>query len=740
MGWHMLLLEKFIFLKKRYFFLIVLFLSLSFGVAYATTLGGEGSSDEGELVHRMVLLVFQLSIIIFAARLGGSIFKRYHLPSLLGEIMAGSIIGPSLLGSIPFPGFAHGFFPHQGSFPVSLELYSFATVASIVLLFLVGLETDIEMFLNCSLAGSVVGIGGVVVSFILGDVAFVFLAPYFLEGNFSVTDPVPLFMGVISTATSVGISARILSEKRKMDSVEGVTIISGAVIDDVLGIIVLAIVLGVVRSGEVQWKQVANIAGKAIGVWLVFTAIGLYFAGHISRYLKKFRDKDLIAIMGLACALFMAGIFEKSGLAMIIGAYIMGLSLSKTDLSLVIQEHLSSLYCFLIPIFFCVMGMLVNFQEMFSPKILVFGLIYMIFAVLGKIVGCSFPALFLNFNFRGAMRIGMGMVPRGEVALIIAGIGLSAGIIGEDIFSIAMIMTFMTTFLTPPLFSKMLDSDKPILRKEKEVSRDYHQIIYTMPNVETADLILSKVVEAFEGEGFYVHTFHMQQGFYQIRKGQTFISMKYSPEKIIFDCLEKDAAFVHTLFYEVFAELEKIMRNLQQVTDKEKIGNKIFEGEIQTHKQVSHITSVINPKTVEISLKGKSKDELIKEMVQFFVHAGELTQEQAGAALLDVLKREETMSTGMQKGIALPHAKTTAVPKMMCAVGLKKEGINFDSLDKKPAKIFIMTLTPREAQESYLQFMAEISKCLMNKENYQKIMSSTSSEDLYSVLTSASFS
>lgn len=695
-----------------------------------------GNGQEPDLIHKMMLLVFQLAIIIFAAKIGGLIFKKLKLPELLGELMTGSIIGPYLLGGISLPGFPRGIFPHHLDFPVSPELYAFTTVASIILLFLVGLETDLETFLKFSIAGSTVGIGGVVISFLFGNFTMVWFSPSILGVQYHFADPVPLFMGVICTATSVGITARILSEKRKMDSIEGVTILSGAVIDDVLGIIILAIVLGISKSGRLEWVNVAMISAKAFGVWLGFTTLGIIFANHIGRFLKLFKDKQMISVMGLAMALLLAGIFEQAGLAMIIGAYIMGLSLSKTDLSLLIQENLSVLNKFLVPIFFCVMGMLIDFHEMFSVKAISMGLIYTFFAVIGKIAGCSIPSLFLNFNVRGAVRVGVGMIPRGEVALIIAGIGLSAGILPHDIFSISIIMTFLTTVVTPPIFSKILDSDKSVLRKERKIKKSSQSIVYNMPNLESAELILAKVILEFEQDGFYVHKYHIAGGVYQIMKDETIITMHYDPKTITFDCQANDVTFIHTVFYEVIADLERLMKNLQQVTHKEKVGKKIFQSTRRNLIPIqTKFPALLDSQSVTLNLKGTTKPEIISEMVHLLARSGKIKKHDIEKIIQEILNRESTMSTGMQSGIALPHSRSSFVDEMMCAVGINKEGVEFKSLDKQPTKIFILTLAPKESTESYLKFLAEVSRFLLDREIYEMIISAQSDAKLYEIFT-----
>lgn len=689
-----------------------------------------------DLVASMVNFIFQLSIIIFAAKIGAAIFEKLKLPSVLGEILAGVLIGPYLLGALPIFGFEKGVFPLQAGFPITNELYGIATIASIVLLFLVGLETDIETLLNFSVAGFAVGLGGVIVSFIFGDLTSVLFSKYLFGVQYGFGHPVSLFMGIISTATSVGITARILTDKRKMDSPEGVTIVAGAVIDDVLGIITLAIVISVIKSGKVSWAHIGLVSLKAIGIWLGFTIIGLSFSHYLSEFLKKLRDKSTIAVISFALALFLAGLFERSGLAMIIGAYVIGISLSKTDLSLVIRENLSILYKFFVPIFFCVMGMLVNIKEITSGKVIIFGLIYVVFAVLGKLIGCGIPPLFLNFNGRGALRIGVGMIPRGEVALIIAGIGLSTGILIHEAFSVAVLMTFLTTLITPPIFAKMLESEKPVMKKELQIKTEHKEIVYHMPNPETAELILSKVIEAFENEGFYVHLLNIEEKIYQIRKYQTFIAMRLTHDKFIFECLNKDTTFIHTLFYEVISDLDRLMEQLQRITDIRAIGKKIFDEKNGVKIEKFDISKFMNPLSVEVNLKSSSKTEIIEELIDILIRAGKLNHSKRKDALKDLLEREASMSTGMENGIALPHAKSDAVNHLVCVVGLKKEGVEFSSLDGKPSKIFILTLSPSQTHEAYLQFMSEMSKMLINKDSYNKILSCEKNAQLYGVINS----
>ncbi|MDA8218782.1 MAG: cation:proton antiporter [Dehalococcoidales bacterium] len=393
--------------------------------------------------------MLQLSVILIAAKIGGEIFERWlKQPSVLGELLAGVAIGPFALGGLDVP-MIGAMFGHvvaepgeAAVIPVSTELWAVAQIGAVILLFYAGLETDFRLFFRYSGPAFVVGMGGVILPFLFGDLATVFfgLADHFL-------DPEALFIGTIMTATSVGITARVLGDIHKLDTAEGVTILAAAVIDDVLGIIVLAVVASLGASGQVSLGELALIGGKAMGFWIGLMLVGIALSGWISRFLSSFRSDGAAVALALALAFLAAAVAERFGLAMIIGAYTMGLALSNTDIAESLREPMDSVFHALVPIFFVVMGMLVNFPAM--GPVIVFGFALSVLAIIGKVFGCGLPALAVGFNALGATRIGLGMMPRGEVALIVAGVGLSSGVIQQDIFGVAIMMTFVTTVLAP---------------------------------------------------------------------------------------------------------------------------------------------------------------------------------------------------------------------------------------------------------------------------------------------------
>jgi Kef-type K+ transport system membrane component KefB/mannitol/fructose-specific phosphotransferase system IIA component (Ntr-type) len=681
-------------------------------------------------------LVLQIGIILFAVRLGGRLVKKIGIPPVLGELLAGVVIGPYALGGISLPGFAHGIFPlgESGGLAVSTELYAFATVASIILLFASGLETDLALFLRYSVVGGVIGMGGVVFSFAAGALCGVFL----LHASFM--DPRCLFLGILTTATSVGITARILSDQKKMDSPEGVTILAAAVFDDVLGIIMLAVVLGIVAlvsghanaaaggMGGLSASAILGIAGKAFGIWLGVTALGLIFSKQLASFLKVFKHSFDFSVLALGVALILAGLFEKQGLAMIIGAYIAGLSLSKTDIAAVIQERIHGLYEFFVPLFFAVMGMMVNVREIFSVPVLIFGAVYTLAAIISKVAGCGGPALLLGFNAKGALRIGTGMVPRGEVALIIAGIGLASGVLSNQLFSVIILMTLVTTLAAPPLLSAALKIPGQGTRKNVK-DEDSAQAVWEFENDEIADLVVDILLKDLRAEGFYVQMMNIDEGLSQARKDDIALSITEEESTVTIEASKSDLPFVKNAIYEVILGLSDTIQKLKASADPAEMKKELLDKDGRASRDV---LSLIEPQTISLDLRGETKEEIITELVDMLAAAGKLLDRDA--ALTAVFEREKSMSTGMEHGIALPHGKTDGIADIAVAVGIKRKGINFDSMDGEPSRLFILVVSPKKAGGPHVQFLAAVGSVLKDEALREAVIHAASVDEAVQLL------
>lgn len=535
------------------------------------------ASGGGIMASAMQQFILQLAVIIIAARLGGFLFRRWlRLPEVLGELFTGMIIGPYALGGLHWQDLGP-LFPHSGEgfVAISQPLYGLATLASVLLLFMAGLETNLKLLLRYSFAGIMVGLGGVAASYVLGAYCAVLFGV-----SDHLFDPPAMFLGVISTATSVGITARILAERRKTDSPEGVTIMAAAVLDDVLGIVLLAVAVGLSQaetaSHGIPWASISMVAAKAMGFWVVCTGAGILLAPRISRVLKRLRSPAAMTSLAFGLALLLAALSEKSGLAMIIGAYIMGLSLSTTDLAEFLQEHLRGLYELVVPVFFCVMGMLVDLSTL--PQVLAMGLVYTLLATAAKVLGCGIPALFTGFNVRGSLRVGLGMLPRGEVALIIAGMGLALGVIPQSIFGVAIMMTVLTTLLAPPLLVAAF-RDGSGVRGESGI-RPPEDIRYHLdfPSGDVAEFVMSRFVRAFRREEFFVHNLRGEGRSYQMRKDELAFSISQEGATIELHMSPGNQHVVRFIVLEELLAMEDVFEACRKVKDMQAMGSDLLNG------------------------------------------------------------------------------------------------------------------------------------------------------------------
>ncbi len=702
--------------SRAYPALIAVALSLP---TIAQAASAEGTGGGTDLTSRMMMLAIQLGILLFAARLGRMWFERWKLPGVLGEVAIGIAIGPYALGGWPLPalGFPQGLFPafHVTSgetFAVTPELYGFCTVASILLLFMVGLETDLALFLRYSLPGAMVGLGGVAASFLLGAGIGCMWLPRLTGEVYRLTSPPIIFMGVLSTATSVGITARILSEVRRLDSPEGVTILAAAVIDDVLGVILLATSLGVIssgaRGGRANWAAIGQLVLKTFGIWLAATTIGLLASRRISALLKMFRDRMAIAMMAFGLALIAAGIFEEAHLAMIIGAYVTGLSLSRTDISRMIVEQLHPVHALLVPVFFVVMGMLVDVRALMSWPVLGFGAVYTAAAIFAKVVGCGIPALGCGFNFRGALRVGMGMVPRGEVALLIAGIGVSTGYLSPQVFGVGVLMTMVTTLVAPAVLIRQFRTSASGTRTAPSVNEPPPMVV-EFPTVETARWVAARLLELLAGEGFFAHELDPGGGIYQLRKDDAVITFEQDGTRVAFRHRPREAALIHTALLEVAADFERMLAELRTPLESASL-SRALAGVQANGRPLSLLPTVLRPSAMAPRLRGATREDAIAELVELLATAGLVRDTEEARRV--VLEREAVMSTGLQHGVALPHARTDAVSEIVCAVGLAPRGIEFGCLDSLPARIVVLTLAPRSGPVPYVQLLSELGQRL----------------------------
>jgi len=396
-------------------------------------------------MNEITALLFDLFVVFLVAKVAAELFKRIHQPPVIGELLAGVLIGPYALGLIGAPdaGLVAAFHGDVAAAQEAIDLvyHLVAELGIVVLLFFVGLETRLADILRVGGRAGVVAVLGVVIPFALG---YGLMGP--LLGYLSVES---IFVGAAMVATSVGITARVLRDLGVIASTEARIILGAAVIDDILAMVILAVVAGLATTGSVSVVDVGVIAGQA----LLFTAfVALVGTGAMRRYglgLGRLKMDGAPLAVSLLAMLGLAALSASIGLAAIIGAFLAGMVFAEAREHFDLEHQALPIYQFLVPFFFVLTGAQVDWRLFLDGGIMGIALAVTVLALLGKVVGCG--AGVLGLGGRSAAIIGVGMAPRGEVGLIVASLGLSLGAIPTQIFSVVVIMSILTTLVVPPV-------------------------------------------------------------------------------------------------------------------------------------------------------------------------------------------------------------------------------------------------------------------------------------------------
>lgn len=380
----------------------------------------------------------ELAIILLSTKVMGILFRKIGLPQVVGALVAGLLIGPAIWG--PLTG--GKFVPVTGS--ATLDVL--AELGVIMIMFSAGLETDLKELKRNGLKAGLIALMGVAVPLGLG---FAVALPFF-GANSADSVLSCVFVGVIITATSVSITVETLKELGKLNGAVGTTILSAAIIDDVIGIIILTVVTGLKNPTADGETYMVFVSTALFFITAILVGIGLNYLFRAIE--KRWPHTRRVPIFGLVICLLYAYCAEKLfGIADITGAYVAGIVLSNTKETSYIDRKIDvSSYMLFSPIFFASIGIKTSFSG-FSTDILWFALLFVLAGIAGKIIGCGGMAKLCRFTWRDSLSIGVGMIARGEVALVVTQKGLAAGIIGSQYLTATVLLVIVTSFLTPVL-------------------------------------------------------------------------------------------------------------------------------------------------------------------------------------------------------------------------------------------------------------------------------------------------
>jgi len=369
----------------------------------------------------------------------GELFLALKLPEVLGELFAGIIFGPYTLGSA---------IQIYGTPLVEFNdiVFAIAEIGAIVILFVAGLEMTFARFKAVGIPSFMVGTSGVILSFALGYITYTMFGY-----SFNTT----ILLGATLTATSIPITVRILEELGKMNDMESRIMINAAVIDDVLALVTLAIITSIIKGAAFSYFEIFSILLKTIIIWLVFMTVSAYVIPHFVRASTLLKAEGSVRAIAIALCFGLAALASGIGLSPLMGAFTAGMAIAGSRAIAHVKEFTSNIKLIFSPIFFGVMGAAVNISK-FSLNTAIMMAILVVIAFVSKLVGCGLPAAIYLKDRAMGLRVGIGMISRGEVGIMIASIGLTAGILTEDIYLEIIGMVIATTILTPMLLKLSL--------------------------------------------------------------------------------------------------------------------------------------------------------------------------------------------------------------------------------------------------------------------------------------------
>jgi Kef-type K+ transport system membrane component KefB len=389
-------------------------------------------------------IVLTLGMLLFASKLFAELFHRIKMPVVLGELLAGIIVGPFALGALPF-------FDGKPLVVLDETVRHIGELSAIVILFIAGLEITPREFMKGGISSFTVGSIGVIVPFFMGYFVFVIFGFRTLES---------LLVATALTATSIAISIQVLTELGKMQSKEARLILGAAIVDDILAIAALSVVTTMVQTGNTSPDIISVIflVIKILGLFATLLTGSVLIVPRILHVEKLWKSKGSIEGVTTASFFGAAAVAAFMGLSPIVGAFAVGMAVASTKLMKRVEEYVEKLQIIFAPLFFAIIGAQVDLRGV-NLTVLYLSAVVISIAIFTKLIGCGIPSLLFLRDKSKAMKVGIGMISRGEVGLIVAGVGVTSGALSADIYTTLIIMVAVTTIVTPIWLKKSYEKE-----------------------------------------------------------------------------------------------------------------------------------------------------------------------------------------------------------------------------------------------------------------------------------------
>lgn len=398
--------------------------------------------EQGEsLIHVLI----SLAILLFAAKIFAELFNKLKLPAVLGELLAGIIVGPFALGALPL-------FDGKPIVVLSETVREIGELSGVVILFIAGLQITPKEFLKGGAASFTIGACGVVVPFFVGYYAFTLFGLAALQS---------ILIATALTATSIAISVRVLTELGKMQTMEARLILGAAIVDDILAIAVLSVVTTMVQTGDMTPNilDITFLILKILGIFAALLIGAIFIVPKILHAERLWKSRG--SIEGIVTASFFgaSGIAALVGLSPIVGAFAVGMAVASSRIIRRVEEYVDKLEIIFAPLFFAIIGAQVDLTGV-NLNVLYLSSIIIIVAIVTKLIGCALPAMIFLKDRTKSLKVGIGMISRGEIGLIVAGIGVTSGALSSNIYTTVIIMVAITTIITPIWLKKAYSKEQ----------------------------------------------------------------------------------------------------------------------------------------------------------------------------------------------------------------------------------------------------------------------------------------
>jgi len=680
------------------------------------------------------LFVLRLGVLMLAARLLGKLFARWNLPIVLGEISAGLLAAPWLLGGITLPGFRGGLFADGGQNLLAHPAVAGVTLAVLMIFFFfIGLDTDLRTIRRYSLSGAMTSAGGTLLGFIAAVACASALSASLTGTHLPWMHPAVLLTAAMLNIASIGILAKLLARSRRLDSPAGGVALSDTLADNLFCVLLFTVASGVATATDAGAVPSIGLFASMLAQTIIYAALTAAVIVPLARHLDQTRKSEQetfgAVVIATASALIAGGISGRLGLSPMIGAFVAGAAFSSTDLRHPVRERLSPILGVFVPLLFAVTGTLLDFQALTTPLLLSAAFLLAVAALLAKAAASILPASVAGLNIVGILRVAASTLPRGEAMLALLAAGMLHTALPAGFILALFILFYISCLAAPTLTEKSFALPGKGLRAGRTVPEPV-RIVIPFASYEAANVVIHRLLEMLEDEGFFAHQLGRRDNVYRFTKDDRVITVINTEGELAVECLERERGLIATAIAEVAASIEKNLRDVRKPLSTPALRRQLhLADETAATPAPAAIKTYFSPDALRPRLLADTKAGVIAELLDLLQENGLLHDRYSASQA--VFEREQNMSTGLEHGVAIPHGRTDAVDRLVCAVGLKAEGIgDYETLDGKPVRIVVLALAPLHAAAPQLQLLSMISQTL-NEQGRAALLACDTSDDMY---------